>query len=695
VREPLPFGARLARAVVMAAIGGVSLIALAQQPPPAEQATPAVSPDAEQTPPQPTFRTGIDFVRVDAIVTDGDGNPVLDLEPGDFEVYEDGELQQIETFRVVEVTGQLAPGEQAPRRIRTTYDEETEASRDDVRVFVLYMDDYHVRRSNSMSVRVPLREFITNQVGPRDLLGMMYPLTPLSEVRLTRNHEAILRAVDRFEGRKWDYEPHNEFEYRYANYPTETVERIRNEVSLSGIRGLAIHLGGLREGRKSIIVVGEGYTNTLPPQLRRAVASDPMTNNRDLFDPFAGQNNPYEDTMRFFGETELMSDLQRVYDAANRNNASLYMLDPRGLTAFEFDMDVSINFQTDSQYLRSTQDTLRVLAEQTDGRAIVNQNDLAAGLQQMVQDSSAYYLIGYTSSAAPSDGRFHEIDVRTTRRGITVRARRGYWALTAEARTAATAPKGVTESSSDVMTALATLARPARGRTIETWVGTERAENGKTRVAFVWSPSPRIPGQDRREEASGVSLIASGSTGSPYFRGDVRNPPGSGAPGGPQRVEFEVDPGALTLRLAVEGRGGEQIDRDVQNLTVPDFTAPEVALSTPVVLRAGNALEFRQLREDAAPVPAAGREFRRTDRLLIRVDAYGPGGSTPTVSATLLNRAGEPMSELPVTPVADADGRVQIDLPLASLSPSEYLIEIVASAPDGQTKELIAFKLTS
>jgi hypothetical protein len=399
--------------------------------------------------------------------------------------------------------------------------------------------------------------------------------------------------------------------------------------------------------------------------------------------------------MRFFGETELMSDLQRVYDAANRNNASLYMLDPRGLTAFEFDMDVSINFQTDSQYLRSTQDTLRVLAEQTDGRAIVNQNDLAAGLQQMVQDSSAYYLIGYTSSAAPSDGRFHEIDVRTTRRGITVRARRGYWALTAEARTAATAPKGVTESSSDVMTALATLARPARGRTIETWVGTERAENGKTRVAFVWSPSPRMPGQDRREEASGVSLIASGSTGSPYFRGDVRNPPGSGAPGGPQRVEFEVDPGALTLRLAVEGRGGEQIDRDVQNLTVPDFTAPEVALSTPVVLRAGNALEFRQLREDAAPVPAAGREFRRTDRLLIRVDAYGPGGSTPTVSATLLNRAGEPMSELPVTPVADADGRVQIDLPLASLSPSEYLIEIVASAPDGQTKELIAFKLTS
>lgn len=689
-----PIGAGLARAFVVAAIGGVSLIGLAQQPPAADQEAPPQEPAAEQAPPQPTFRTGIDFVRVDAIVTDDDGNPVLDLKPTDFEVYEDGQPQAIETFRVVEVTGDVAPGEQAPRRIRTTYDEETEASRDDVRVFVLFMDDYHVRRSNSMSVRVPIREFITKQVGPNDLLGIMYPLTPVSEVRLTRNHESILRVIERFEGRKWNYEPHNEFEYRYSNYPTEIVERIRNEVSLSGIRGLAVHLGTLREGRKSIIVVSEGYANTLPPQLRQRDASQPTSNNRDLFDPFAGMDNPYEDTMRFFGETELMSDLQRVYDAANRNNASLYMLDPRGLTAFEYDMDVNINFQTDSQYLRSTQDTLRVLAEQTDGRAIVNQNDLAAGLQQMVRDSSAYYLIGYTSSQAPSDGQFHQIEVKTKRRGLHVRARRGYWALTAEARAAATAPK-VEEPDTDVMRALATLARPARGRTIETWVGTRRGADGKTRVSFVWAPSPRIPGQDRLEEARGVSLTASGTSGMPYFRGEVRNAPGSGTPGGPQRVEFEAEPGALTLRLSVEGRDGELIDRDTRELTVPDLTAPEVALSTPVVLRAANALEYRQLQQDATAVPSADREFRRTDRLLIRVEAYGPGDSTPTVSAQLLNRGGDAMSELPVSPLAGTDGLFQIDLPLASLSPSDYLIEILAKAPDGQAKELIAFTLTS
>ena len=48
-----------------------------------------------------------------------------------------------------------------------------------------------------------------------------------------------------------------------------------------------------------------------------------------------------------------------------------------------------------------------MLAENTDGRAIVNRNDLAAGMKQIIRDSSAYYLLGYNSSQAPTDGKFH------------------------------------------------------------------------------------------------------------------------------------------------------------------------------------------------------------------------------------------------------------------------------------------------
>ena len=77
-------------------------------------------------------------------------------------------------------------------------------------------------------------------------------------------------------------------------------------------------------------------------------------------------------------------------------------------------------------------DTLRTLSENTDGRAIVNRNDLVAGMKQITRDASAYYLIGYNSSQAPSDGKFHEIKVRVKRPGVQVRARKGYWALTHE-----------------------------------------------------------------------------------------------------------------------------------------------------------------------------------------------------------------------------------------------------------------------
>jgi hypothetical protein len=63
----------------------------------------------------------------------------------------------------------------------------------------------------------------------------MYPLETTSSVRMTRNHSAVMRGLQQFEGRKFDYTPRNQFEEQYANYPTETVERIRNQVSLSAI----------------------------------------------------------------------------------------------------------------------------------------------------------------------------------------------------------------------------------------------------------------------------------------------------------------------------------------------------------------------------------------------------------------------------------------------------------------------------
>ena len=82
---------------------------------------------------------------------------------------------------------------------------------------------------------------------------------------------------------------------------------------------------------------------------------------------------------------------------ANRNNVAIYAVDPRGLATNEFGIDQNISMQTDRDYLNSTMDTLRTLAEQTDGRAIVNRNDLTMAMKQIVRDTSAYYLLGYNS----------------------------------------------------------------------------------------------------------------------------------------------------------------------------------------------------------------------------------------------------------------------------------------------------------
>ena len=124
--------------------------------------------------------------------------------------------------------------------------------------------------------------------------------------------------------------------------------------------------------------------------------------------------------------------MQDVWDACNRNNTAIYAVDPRGLAVGGFDITANISMQHQPVVSHASIDTLRELADNTDGRAIVNRNDLAAGMKQIIRDSSAYYLVGYNSTQAPTDGKFHEIKVRVKRPGVQVRARRGYWAYTAD-----------------------------------------------------------------------------------------------------------------------------------------------------------------------------------------------------------------------------------------------------------------------
>ncbi len=672
---------------------------------PAASDDPVASDDPIDT--LPVFRAGINVVRVDAIVTDGDGNHVSDLQASDFEVYEDGVLQTVESFDLVEISAIAALDAEPPGGISNRNDVEREAARADVRVFVIFFDDYHVRWGNGQRASMQITEFLQKNLIPTDLVAVMYPLTPLIDLRFTRDHERIIDQVNNWYGRKYDYEPLNVFEQEYVYYPTETVELIRNAVSLSAINALTIHLGGIRESRKNVLLVSEGYTYYVPPELRGGSA---ILGPNQGQTPVAGDSllgtNMYEDSQQVFAKAAMYEDLKRLYSSANRFNTAFYTLDPRGLAVFEFDLtsraQSSIGLRDNTEFLRDTQDTLRLLADQTDGRAIVNQNDFIPGLDQMLRDASAYYLLAYNSALGPTDGEFHEIEVRVKRDGVKVRNRPGYWAMSErDVRRALEGPSK--EPPRAIDRALNSLAEPRRGYLVKSWVGTSRGDNGRTKVTFVWEPTRGQSGRD--EVPARVLVTAMGESGGSSYRGRVPEPEGASGRGlaaskagadGTERpmVSFEADPGTLQMSLAVEGETGEVIDRTRDEIEIPDFTGPDLVLSTPAFFRARNNLEWQQVVTDWDAIPAVARDFRRTERILLRVEAYAPGTTEPDVTAWLLNRQGTRMFPLVVQPAADGHP-YQVDIQPAGLAPGDYVIELKVTTSSDELVELVAFRLRS
>jgi VWFA-related protein len=710
----------LALILIAAVTGGHGLLLRAQDPAPAPQTPPAAqqpsaTPPADQQPAraqQPPIRTGINFVRVDVIVTDGKGEPVLDLKPEDFTVTEDNKPQKVEQFTLVKIDAVEQAAARPTTAIRSDFDEEREAARPDVRLFVLLLDDYHVRRGNDMAVRKPLIEFIQNQLDPADMLAVMYPLTPVADIHFSRDRNAAISAINSFEGRKFNYQPRNAFEEQYAYYPAQTVERVRNQVTMGALKAAAIRLGGLREGRKSVIFVSEGFTASLPAQLSDPVAAMPGVGNpvsrRPL--PQTPSTDMAQQRADFMNQTDMLSDMRDVFNIANRQNTSIYAVDPRGLAAVEYGINEGVGQTTDREHLNSSLDTLRTLAGNTDGRAIVNRNDLAVGMKQIIRDSSGYYLLGYNSTQAPTDGKFHEIKVRVNRRNVDVRARKGYWALTADDAARATAPPKP-EAPTAVTAALNSIAEPERGRPARFWIGTSRGDNGQTRVSFSWEPIAPPPGATvQSPPATRIALTASAADGRQLFKGrapEVGDAPASPqssspviavpaptttpAPGTGGSMQFEAPPGQIQLKIVVEGTRGQVVDSVSRELTLPDFTRVQVALATPRVFRGRTVRELNAIKGDPNAVPTPDRDFSRTDRLLVRTEAYTPGGAAPTMTARLLNRGGGKMAELTVQ--AGQGGAGDVELPLSSLAAGDYLIELNAKTDAGTAQELIAFKV--
>ena len=398
--------------------------------------TQQTQPPPEQPP--PVFRTGAALVRVDVTVTNRHGEPVTDLSASDFEVSEDNVPQSVETFKLVSADGRQAEDDDTSLEIRSPEHAAAEAARDDVRVFLIFWDEYHIGRfASAIQARRALTDFVTSAFGPTDLVALMDPLLPTDAIRWTRNRSDLSRAIQKLEGRYRVYLPARSV-LEEAQLYRRDIERLRSEVTVSAMKAAASYLGGLREGRKAIVFVSEGL-------------------------PWLDRND----------ESSLMQDLVRT---ANDNNTAIYTLDPRGLGA-------------------SVADVMWALAANTGASAFVNTNSPEKALRQVVVDASAFYLLGYASTKSPADGKFHQIKVRVKRSGLDVRARKGYWAPSSTDVDRA-AREAADDTPPQVSSAIAALSATRPERVLDLWAGATRGADGSAALTLAWTPrAGRTAGQ--------------------------------------------------------------------------------------------------------------------------------------------------------------------------------------------------------
>jgi VWFA-related protein len=591
------------------------------QKPPPETQKPADQPE------QPIFRAKVNLVRVDVSVSDRDGEPLDSLQPSDFLVKEDGLPQAVETVQFVQLTGATPVNQRESIDIRSAEHAAVEAAKDDVRLFVLFLDDYHVDKAPQ--IMIPLRRTLktfVERLGPYDLVAVMDPLTPLSHLEFTRNRNLLLERVQKFEGRRGELFPVRSAAEE-AQQSQRNIWELRAGVTLDAMNAISTHLGGLREGRKSVLFVSQG-----PPVNLRSVNWSRM-----------------EDVVR----------------SANRGNVTIHTLDPRPLGAGPF----------------GGQLVLRRFSDETGGRAIFNTNDHAGYLDDVIRDASAYYLVGYAPTREWADGKFHKIDVEVKRRGVRVVARRGYWAPKAEELNA----PPVTPVATEVMTALTDLAEPKMGRTADIWVGFARGVNALTDVMVSWDPTTRM-GATAATRIDVERLRNDGSPDAPPQSLPRRDDPTTSAV-----ARFSLSPGKTILRLTSYDQQGEVLDRWPEDVTVPALTGEALALATPRFLLARSAFELRALQSTADVTPTASRRLRKSDRLLVELEAYGAGGS-PELAVELLNQRGVSLVTLPV-PAPPEGRRPRVEVPLQSLAPAVYVLRIRAKTPDSQVEHHAPFRI--
>jgi VWFA-related protein len=394
---------------------------------------------------QPTFRAGVRLATVDAVVTDDKGRHVTDLAAADFEVVERGHRQTVRQVVYVRTTGpagtstptagglradgpEMAPApERAPapevRRSNLPTHEATS------RVLAVVVDDLSLSFRSTVDTRKMLTQFLERDVAPGDLVAILRTSGGAGTLQqFTTDRRLLTAAVQKVQwvGRLSRFAAGAEARPMLLGDDDDRADQLAADLLVEGSIG-ALHyaLRGVESlpGRKTVVFVSEGTG--------------------------LGMRNPRSDIPRA---------LRNVIDRANRAGVVLYALDPSGLatTSRGHGSDIAQrrtpNYTNEplqagpvsgGQPMEQTpmaaladsiqrwmqidrQESLRWLAAQTGGFAVVNQNDISRGIARIVDDARGYYLIGFDSALAPGvRTEPADVEIATLRPGLQIRARRG------------------------------------------------------------------------------------------------------------------------------------------------------------------------------------------------------------------------------------------------------------------------------
>ena len=394
---------------------------------------------AQEREAMPRFRGGVQALQVDVIVTDEDGNFVPELEAEDFELYEDGERQKITTFGLVELPEPLGlprfslwPFRGLPE---LDYPVATNDGAENARLYALVLDDVNTESAFGPAVRWLAKEFVTEHVGPSDLVSIGY--TSGLARGFTNDRNALVDAVDSFRGGRGKVAFGRGRVTPYAGSDDRRRFRfeehgswlLRTRVALSVLQEYCYWLESVRGRRKSLVWITEGFNYDFTNEYGDLIP-DALTEEYSLLVDAAARANVaiYAFSPRDFHANGWRTTKRRSIPRRRgpiwmngRPTQAYYGLSTARISRSSYQRRLMGHLER-LESIRFLEDISRL----SGGFAMTSPAEPKEHLERLVADSSRYYMLGFSPTDTPEADELRRIDVRVRREGVVVRTRYGY-----------------------------------------------------------------------------------------------------------------------------------------------------------------------------------------------------------------------------------------------------------------------------